>query len=411
MRVGSRLIAAGVLLLAGQARAGWWFFGKATGRPELLRVYAGGIELGEERARLFREHLLDGRLQVKGFFRQAPGAPVAQARVSLDGGASWRDDATLDRDSFLLAIEPEAGRAYKLQVRLSDTKGQENDPADLGPAEFVFEDRRAEELATEALLQLAQRYAARDLRGFSSLVSDDFRGDRGSLEDAVASDFRTFAQLSAEITPEWTEVKGADARVQFRYRMSGVRAADGATTKAEGTAAYTLRLEGGRFRLLEMPPPAVFGSTVGAGEKPVAGGGSVEDDDRRLAGGGALLPGVLSGQATLTEGVGFRFSTQSQAAAAPGAVDVSATFGGLGPYLLGWSASSTGGTIGPISRDLDEVSVVSNPGSVEYSAVAGWTYVVFTDQGRYAALQATSVGGGAISFRWIYQPDGSPRFR
>lgn len=401
-------------LLAPKADAGWWIFGKSSGRPEITKVFAGGADLSgaESRLSLFRENLQDGQLVIKAFFRSAKNAPVAQARVSIDGGETWQEKVELDRDSLMLSFAPQEGRLYKLQIIVTDTKGQENDSGDVPKVQVSYKDESAESMAERDLLELAKFYAARNFRGFTSRISSDYRGDRSSLEDALAGDFKAYSRIDMEVIRQLTLISGADAKIHFRYNISVVRASDGSAQKTSGETDCALRFENGIFKLLGMQPPPVFGSTARSDENPTAGGVPVDTNSGDALSGG-LLPGVITGNADITQTSGFKFSTQSNAAPAPGSVDVGVNFGGLGPYLLAYS----GGAFGYISdlgyRDLSGISIATIGTATEAQGINGHTYTVLTESGKYAVMQITSINTGAstVSFRYMYQPSGSPSFR
>jgi hypothetical protein len=398
-----------------KAEAGWWIFGKSSGRPEIMKVFVGGVDLSgaENKFALFRENLQDGNLVVKAFFRPASKAPVAQARVSVDGGTTWQEKVTLDGDSLTLSFTPQEGKSYELRMTVTDTKGQENDPGDVPRVQFSYSRESAESVAKRDLLELAKLYAVRDLRGFVSRIAADYRGDRSSLEDALAGDFKTYRQIDMAVTPQLVLISGPEAKIRFRYNMSAVSAADGSVKNASGETELTLRSENGSFKLAGMQYPLIFGSTARSDENPAAGGVPVDTNSGSTLS-GALLPGVVTGNADVTQTSGFRFGTRSNAAPAPGSVDVGVNFGGLGPYLLAYSGGSFGYILNLGYMDLSSVSAITDIGHMsESQAVNGNTYAVLTESGKYAVMQITAINTGAstISFRYMYQPSGSPRFR
>lgn len=400
--------------LTPRADAGWWIFGRSSGRPEITKVFAGGVDLAGEEGKfsLFRENLQDGKVVVKAFFRPADKAPVAQARVSVDGGETWQEKVQLEESSLLFSFAPQEGRTYGLRITLTDTKGRENDPADVPGAQFSYNSEPAENIAKRDLAELAKLYASRDLRGFVSRISADYRGDRSSLEDALAGDFKTFRQISMEVIPQLVLISGSEAKVHFRYNMSAVSAMDGSVKTASGETGLTLRYENGTFKLAGMQPPLIFGSTARADENPVAGGVPVDTGGGTLSGG--LLPGVITGSADITQTSGFRFGTRSNAAPAPGAVDIGVNFGGLGPYLLTYTSGALGYITNLGYMDLFTVSAVANVAAMsEAPGLNGNTYAVLTESGNYAVIQITAIDTTAskISFRYMYRADGSPRFK
>ncbi|MDA8130249.1 MAG: hypothetical protein M0011_01965 [Elusimicrobia bacterium] len=407
------LALAAALFPAG-AGAGWWIFGKASGRPEITKTFVGGVDLSgtDGKVALFRENLQDGKLPLKAFFRTAKNTPVAQARVSIDGGETWLEKVELDRDSLLLSFAPQEGKTYALKMIITDTKGQENDPADVPKVTFTYNAASAESLAARDLAALAKFYAARDLRGFTSMLAADYRGDRSSLEDAVAGDFRAYRQIDLEVIPQRALVAGPEARVRFRYNMSAVKAADGSVQKVSGETECTLKSEGGVFKLLWLQSPPIFGSTARSDENPSPGGVPVDSGGADTLS-AALLPGVITGNASVAYATaGFKFSTQTNPAPAPGAVDV-----GVGPgagYLLAYSAGSYGYIAYLGNVDLSTIGTISGMGTAtEAPASNGGAYAILTEAGKYAVIQVTSINAGAatVSFKYMYQPDGSPRFR
>jgi hypothetical protein len=404
-----------LLLTFSSLQARWWIFGKASGRPELLKVFIGGQEArGDGKMALFREHLKDGRLEIKGFFRPAPGAPVAQVRVSLDNGATWLKNTAIEKDHFLLSAPVAPEQTGILRVELTDIKGQQNDPGDLPKTVFTHHDQSAGESAIQSLLDMAGRYADRDFRGFTRYLSSDFRGDLGSLEDAVARDFRSFRQINASLIPQQTLLNGADVKVAFLYDMSAIKESDGSVVKTNGQASYTLRWEDERFVLLEMPDPVIFGSSARTDENPTAGGGGPVTGGSTLGGRGGsslsrkLAPGVIQGSGSISQGTGFNFDTRNNAPANIGQVDLGVNFGILGPFLLSFGNTVAIGDVG--TGELLSIDSAQPGSSTEAPALAGHTYVLKSDSGRYSLFRVIAVTAQMVTFDFFHQTNGTSSF-
>lgn len=376
------------------SQAGWWLFGKSLGRPQLSRVYAGGIEIGRGEAKtdLYRNHLREGRLEIKGFFRAAPKAMAAQVRVSLDGGATWDDKVELASDSFLYSFQPAPERPYHLQVRIVDVKGQENDPGDLSKAVFVYHALAGERIAEDGLRELARRYSNRDYRGFADLIAADYRGDAGSLADAAARDFKAYSSINLSVVPSRTLIDGSDARIDFRYDETLVRSTDAFVSRTSGQASYTVRLEDGKYKLYQMPSPALFGITAPPGDNPgvTTGGGSGLQQKSGQA--GSTPFDFKSGQNASSGDVSFDGFSNVIAAVSPAAIQ------SLGPVQLesvGQAPASGYSASAPASVDT--------------------TYAVSTHEGTYALFQITSIQGSGpaavMHFNYLYQPNGTRTFQ
>ena len=121
--------------------------------------------------------------------------------------------------------------------------------------------------ASAALTELAAAYSAKERAQFMRLVSADYAGSLGTLEDALSADFRTYRTIDLSIVVDQAVAQGLKSQVQFHYNLA-VTNAQGQSVKSSGAGAYTFVDERGRAKLLRMDRTPIFGTSLPAGENP-----------------------------------------------------------------------------------------------------------------------------------------------
>jgi hypothetical protein len=279
------------------------------------------------------------------------------------------------------------------------------------PAPKVPSNEELTSRAIAALRGLAAAYNDKRRTPFMRLVSDDFTGDLGTLEDALSSDFRSYRTIVLSVIPNQTVVKGLKVQVQFRYDMTTTDDFGG-TSKFAGQAAYTFVDEDGKAKLYSMDRTPIFGTSLSSVENPIARsqGTPTASGGTTAPGGGASVCGnVLSGSATVgsigeNPATSFDFGTQSNVSSGSG--DLSAFVGSLSANGSAALVDAGPCDINTFSQDPVTISDASDTANV------GDCYPVRTNGAKFAVVKVTSVanGGAAISFLYKYQTSGARCF-
>lgn len=281
-----------------------------------------------------------------------------------------------------------------------------------GPATTTKEqdEQRLAADAVQALRDLAAYYGQKRRTPFMRLVSDDFNGDLGTLEDALSSDFRAYRTIDLQIRPDNSVAHGLRATVRFTYDLT-IASDQGINSKFSGHASYIFQQEGKRVLLYQMSNNPIFGTSLSSIENPVATSQGAPTQ-APIAG----LPATpaatcsattLRGSGTLHAGTtGFKFDTQSNVA--EGQSDVFAAAGNL-------DVNPGGGIVdvGPCNLAKFSTPPATINGSSAFASV-GDCYAIKTLSGKYAAILITSlVSPGDIvtaGFNYEFQPSGARCF-
>jgi hypothetical protein len=254
-----------------------------------------------------------------------------------------------------------------------------------------------------ALKDLAAAYSSKRRTAFMKLVSDDFSGDLGTLEDALSSDFRAYRAISLSIIPRNVEVKGDRAGVNFRFDMT---AADdrGQNRKFGGQAAYTFVYEKGKAKLLRMDRTPIFGTSLSSVENPVPKSQGAAPQEQTTQAPGCNTT-TVSGSGSFDSDAmqGFRFDTHSTVPQA--SADIRQ---GAGPTLL-TNAPATIAEMGPCNLS----GVTAPPATVNDSVVpleVGSCYAVRTAADKFAVFKVVSFASNVTTIQFKFQPSGARCF-
>jgi hypothetical protein len=261
--------------------------------------------------------------------------------------------------------------------------------------------------AVQALRDLAAFYGQKRRTPFMRLVSDDFTGDLGTLEDALSSDFRSYRTIDLQVRPDNSVARAGKATVQFTYDLT-IANDQGVNTKFSGHASYIFRQEGRKVLLYQMSNNPIFGTSLSSIENPVArsqGTATQSTPPGTVATPGCT--GTLRGSGTLNAGsTGFRFDTQSNVS--EGQSDVFAAAGSL-------EVNPGGGIVdvGPCNLATFSTPPATINGSSAFASV-GDCYAIKTLSGKFAAILITSlINPGDIvtaGFNYEFQPSGARCF-
>ena len=139
-----------------------------------------------------------------------------------------------------------------------------------------------------------------------SYVSDSFAGDIFALEEAIRFDFRNYDTTSLDLTLQQVTKAGDQAKVIIEYNWQGVNKSTGTIIDAQrGTTGYTVRQEGGGYRIIAMDDPIIFGVSRASdfstgGLNPVSSDLSAQD----------TLASLTVYSSELHDGEGFDFQTR-----------------------------------------------------------------------------------------------------
>lgn len=271
-----------------------------------------------------------------------------------------------------------------------------------------------DELASRAIASLrglVSAYNDKRRTPFMRLVSDDFTGDLGTLEDALSSDFRSYRTIVLVVTPNQTVVRGLKTQVQFRFDMT---ATDdfGGTAKYSGQAAYTFVDEDGKSKLYQMDRTPIFGTSLSSVENPIpksqgapTSGVAAAPGNQSSSGCGNVLTGTASiGSIGETPAVSFDFGTQST---------VSSGSGDLSVFSGNWSTNGSAALVDLGPCDIN--AFTQDPTTITDSSdpiVVGDCYPIRTNSGKFAVIKALSTtnGGAGASFYYKYQTSGARCF-
>ena len=252
------------------------------------------------------------------------------------------------------------------------------------------------ERASSALIALATFYSERHRSPFMRLVSDDFDGELGTLEDALSSDFRSYRTIDLSVIPTQVVVTKDKALIVFTYSLN-VTDEFGVNNKFAGQAAYTFVDEKGKAKLYRMDRTPIFGTSLSSIDNPMA------RSQGTAPGQGSSAPGcsgVLAGNASANEETqGFKFSSQSVTTTS------SSDFFASGGIFTNNGAGVV--DVGPctLTTLVPPASISGTTASVNI----GDCYAFRTGTGQYAAIKALA-SGASFTFQYVYQPNGSRCF-
>jgi len=126
-----------------------------------------------------------------------------------------------------------------------------------------------EAAAKATMREMAEDYALKMRAAFMRLVSDDFLGNRLTLEDALVSDFRIYRTVALQTFIDNITVKGDRVQIDFHYHLAVVDNA-GANATFQGASNFQFRWEKGRAKIYQMSTPLIFGNSLPQSQNPYA---------------------------------------------------------------------------------------------------------------------------------------------
>uniref|UniRef100_A0A831XF13 Lipoprotein n=1 Tax=Geobacter metallireducens TaxID=28232 RepID=A0A831XF13_GEOME len=113
----------------------------------------------------------------------------------------------------------------------------------------------------EALDQLIAAYEAKDIRRFSSLVSERYTGEGGILDTAVRRDFSSYHNLTIRYTVNniTLDSDGGKAFAAITYTRGWTDIKTSRTRSETGETTLVFIRENGAYRLYSQNRPVLFG--------------------------------------------------------------------------------------------------------------------------------------------------------
>lgn len=429
-----------LLLLPFAAQAAWWEFGRSAGEPyfSMLRFNNVDAEQRDDMLVLTRDDLIAGSVVVRGRAEVGRGE-VGLVEISLDSGKTWSGATLGERGMFTYEFAPQLDREYPFRIRAISTTGVATGPEEHDFKLLVSSADGARE-ARAAFMKLLDAYQREDRASFMRGVSENFEGNLGALEDGLAKDFRYLDDIRIQATVSRINRQERTYEIYFTYNRQ-VRPVKSVKLLTDSAASIVgFRLESGGMKLVRMSAPLIFGVSEAEDVATSVTGQSV---------GQQVLTIAPSGDA------GLGSQGQTAAAADGGMVILSSRgFSGVGPDYdsfafefgdknretnwgnpldgdIGWMGFQivmrNGVGYRVVSGPLSAVKTVPTSGYNAASVgndlfaqglTAGKTlaFQIPTSSGiRYAVIEVVSAvtlpqEKGTLTFRYKYQPNGSPNF-
>ncbi|MDE2293500.1 MAG: hypothetical protein KGL53_15570 [Elusimicrobia bacterium] len=258
--------------------------------------------------------------------------------------------------------------------------------------------------ARDSIMQMATAYTHKSRGAFMRLVSDDFRGNTATLEDALLSDFRAYSSVNLQVIIDNVDLDRQLANVDFHYNLSLVDR-QGVQHQFNGSSEFTFQWEDGVSRLVRMQAPLIFANSLPASENPIAKSQGTSTTNTGTAPGAANA--ATRGSVTLGPNpyVAFKFRTQTRTTATSGYDIVE-----QGTTLAAQNAISDIGTC-----DLSTLKSVNRPMGTSATATTGHCYAILTTEGYYGAVKVTSISfsppaNTLIGLDYVFQASGTDSF-
>ncbi|TPW19918.1 MAG: hypothetical protein FD126_2203 [Elusimicrobia bacterium] len=431
----SVILTVALALPAAPARAGWWIFGQAGNEIRLNYLQVDGVSFDETGPKItvYEAALKDGRTQLKGRASVRKGK-IGLVEVTSDGGATWQKAQLSAAGDFLHAFPVEAGKTYKLQVKVTDTSGKTNDVAATSK-ELLVSDKDMRGEVKAALDGMVAAYMAEDPVKFMAYVASDFASDPVVLDRAVRKDFSNFDGIQLSYTLDnIASSDGGLTAVSISYRRMLVSAKSGQTATDQGSTQFVFRLGESSPQAYSMKAPLIFGlsdaSEVATGTQPgnttpvtvVDDGGNVSQvppsQIEEQGEGGGSQQSVAAKDSTMPAGQGFRFSDETVIAnpPIPNGADIAYNPGGPGNIVfrtgMKYRALGAGTNVDAITSVTDQAAGYTTSAANDNVAL-GLTngYEFYTTSGKYGVLAIKTINAGvSIVVRYKYQPSGARTF-
>ena len=426
--------------IVNKAEAKWWIFGQGNDETGFDYLYLNDNsyeELGSK-AVLYKDSLTNGSITIKGKTNIKSGK-VGYVKITKNNKQTWEKAKVSDSGTFTYSFSPDIDYKYQVYIEVSDTMGKINN-VDETYKEISVLNESINGKVIEAINNMIKSYENEESNLFMTYVSSDFAGDSAVLDSAVRKDFNAFDLI--KINPfinNITSSSGGKVYVAIQYNRTVVSSKSGQTYTDKGYTEFVLTNENGKFKVFSMKNPLIFGlsdaGNVATGtlqasnndpillvdnsgnvnEQPFRTAIDIIENDSDINGSGdsSSSDTVNSGNFSLTENIGFRFSSDTtlpethqsdiylttdggggRALEVRGRGPAEFIFLGSGPLSSYTQAPTAGYT-------TDMIFPIGTPGSC---------YALHTVDNKYAIIKITSYNGTTISIDYKYQSDGSTNF-
>lgn len=427
-----------LLMLPWTAQAAWWEFGRSAGEPyfSMLRFNNVDAEQRDDMLVLTRDDLIAGNVVIRGRAEVGRGE-VGLVEISLDGGKT-RANATLgERGMFVYEFAPQLDRQYTFQIRAISTTGVSTGAEEHDFKLLVTSADGARE-ARAAFMKLLEAYQREDRITFMRGVSEQFEGNISALEDGLAKDFRFLDDIHIQVNVNQINRQERTYEISFSYNRQVRSAKSGNLLKDTATSIVGFRLESGGMKLVRMAAPLIFGISEAEDVATSVTGQSVGQSVITIDSTGNASTGT-QGQTTASSGAeggtrtlasrgfvggmsdfdGFDFATDDKTREENmGFLNGDIAWSGYsGGFLLksGVSYKTISGPASAVRTVPTTGYSVASAGMPISPATPGSTFALKLLSGKYAVIEIVSTTItvphiGSFTFRYKYQPNGSPNF-
>lgn len=420
-------------LLPLNAGAAWWEFGRSDGEPSIssLRFNNVDAEQRDDLLVLTRDDLVGGLVNVRGKAEVRRG-DIGLVEISLDSGKNWASATLGERGLFSYEFRPQLDREYTFQIRAISTTGTSTGPEEHDFKLLVTSADGGRE-ARAVFQKLLDAYQREDRASFMQYVSDQFEGNFGALEDGLSKDFRFLDDIRIQTQIARINRQERIYEIYFTYNRQVRSTKTGALLKDSAASVVGLRLEAGGMKLMRLSAPLIFGVSEAEDVATSVTGQSVGQQVLTIDASGNVAQ-ASQGQTASASGSGsgtkvlaargfnsfdsFDFDTDSTVAET-GIPPVDGDIAWNGEPAMLWLRN--GVAFKAISCPISSVQTLPTSGfSVGAQQIvgiaAGRCYALKLFSGKYAVIEMVSIvtsggiGTGTLTFRYKYQPNGSPNF-
>lgn len=422
-----------LLLLPFAAQAAWWEFGRSAGEPyfSMLRFNNVDAEQRDDMLVLTRDDLIAGSVVVRGRAEVGRGE-VGLVEISLDSGKTWSGATLGERGMFTYEFAPQLDREYPFRIRAISTTGVATGPEEHDFKLLVSSADGARE-ARAAFMKLLDAYQREDRASFMRGVSENFEGNLGALEDGLAKDFRYLDDIRIQATVSRINRQERTYEIYFTYNRQVRSAKTGNLLKDSAASIVGFRLESGGMKLVRMSAPLIFGVSEAEDVATSVTGQSVGQQVLTISNSGEAST-APQGQNAASSQLGlaslrstavnnresFEFDTEDKITENTQNItgDIAWNFFPAMPFENGLALKS--GTkykmmSGPLSalKGVQSATPFAAPAFFSIQVKVNDVIALQLSTGKYAAIEVLAVPTLAapyFTFRYKYQPNGSPNF-
>lgn len=415
-------------VVGGNANAAWWEFGAHDDQPVIdeLKFNTVDVSNAESDVVLAKDDLDNQRIVMRGRASVRDGQ-IGLVELSLDGGETWAPVELGERGSFTHDFVPEFNRPYEFRIRALTTTGKSTDIEDHSFTLEVVPVINTEEVVS-AFRAMLDAYMTENRGEFMRRVANDFEGDRSALEDAVDDDFRWLDGIRIDINVSRVMRYDNTFQVYFTFRRRAMSVATGQSFQDSSASTVSFTREEGDYRLSRIAAPPIFGVSnpgevaTSITEQAVGQNVLTLNPDTGAATTSPQGDSVGSGFSSIESGtitLNFFAMNNTQGFTFDGAtIDTETDMGNLQgdiAYFGGELTLQNGVLVQPLGGSIATITKAPTTGYLNqpaiFNAMPGQSFALQLLGPKYVLLEIVSVNvGTALTFRYKYQPDGSPNF-